>query len=328
MPTMTKKERVRAALAGEPVDRAPVSMWGHDFLREWSAEDLVAATLEPYRAHDWDFIKLNPRGTFFAEAWGNTYDPPSEQRNPRTTKLTLQAVDDLRGIAPVDSSAGVFDEQLRGLRLLIDQTGGEVDVVQTIFSPLSVVGLLGGRTDALVGLAGADPAAVHTAIAAVTETLIGYARATLAAGASGIFYAPLTWASRDTCSDDFYREFGRPYDLQLLDQIRAADFNILHVCRDHNMLELLLDYPVAAFNWADQGTGNASLADVHARTERAVMGGIDQTTLADVGPDEVGSAAAAAGSIGNSRLFVTPGCSIPPTTPDANRAALVAAVRA
>ena len=104
-------------------------------------------------------------------------------------------------------------------RLLIEQTAGEVDVVQTLFSPLSVVGLLGGRTDVLVNLAAGDPAAVHTAVATVTETLIGYARATLEAGASGIFYAPLTWTSRDTCSDDFYREFGRPYDLQLLDQI-------------------------------------------------------------------------------------------------------------
>ena len=47
MAAMTKKQRVRAAIAGEPVDRAPVSMWGHDFVREWSAEDLVAATLEP-----------------------------------------------------------------------------------------------------------------------------------------------------------------------------------------------------------------------------------------------------------------------------------------
>ena len=57
------------------------------------------------------------------------------------------------------------------------------------------------------------------------------------------------------------------------------------------------------------------------------MGGIDQTTLADVGADEVESAASAAGAIGDTRLFVTPGCSIPPATPDANRAALAAAVR-
>ena len=327
MAAMTKKQRVRAAIAGEPVDRAPFSMWGHDFLRESSAEELVEATLELYRAHDWDFIKINPRAPLLGEAWGNAYEMPSEQRSPPATKIFVQAVDDLRAIVSVDPRAGVFDEQLRAQRSVLEQAGGEVDVVPTLCSPLSVVGLLAGQPDLLVNLATEDAAAVHTAIAAVTETLIGYARALLDAGASGIFFAPLTWASRDTCSEDFYREFGRPYDLLLLDQIRDAEFNILHVCRDHNMLDLLLDYPVAAFNWADQGTGNPSLADIHARTGRAVMGGIDHVTLVDAGADEVQAAASTAGSIGDTRLFVTPGCSIPPATPDANRAALAAALR-
>ncbi len=71
MTEMTKQERVRAALAGKPVDHAPVALWRHDFLREWTPEELVATTLEAYRADDWDFIKFNPRATYFAEAWGN-----------------------------------------------------------------------------------------------------------------------------------------------------------------------------------------------------------------------------------------------------------------
>ena len=60
MAAMTKRERVRAALAGEPVDHVPVALWRHDFLLEWSPEELVAATLEAYRADDWDFIKVQP----------------------------------------------------------------------------------------------------------------------------------------------------------------------------------------------------------------------------------------------------------------------------
>ena len=43
---MTKQERVRAALAGRSLDRVPVSLWGHDFLREWSPTELAASTLE------------------------------------------------------------------------------------------------------------------------------------------------------------------------------------------------------------------------------------------------------------------------------------------
>lgn len=55
------KHRMRATLAGEKVDRIVVSTWGHDFLREWTAEDLAQHTIERQRKFDYDFIKLNPR---------------------------------------------------------------------------------------------------------------------------------------------------------------------------------------------------------------------------------------------------------------------------
>ncbi len=54
--------------------------------------------------------------------------------------------------------------------------------------------------------------------------------------------------------------------------------------------------------------------------------GIDHVALGDAGADEVQAAASTAGLIGDTRLFVTPGCSFPPATPDANRAALAAAL--
>ncbi|MBI5285244.1 MAG: hypothetical protein HY874_09145 [Chloroflexi bacterium] len=324
---MTKRDRVRAALAGEPVDHVPASLWGHDFLREWSAEDLVAATLEAYRAHDWDFIKLNPRATYFAEAWGNTYERPTEQRQPRPI---AHAVDDARGLAAVaeiDPRQGVLGEHLRALSLLVTGVAGEVDVVQTVFSPLSVVAMLCGSDARFREFAESDAAAAHGALSAAAATLAAYARACVDAGAAGIFFAPLLWASRDTCNEEFYAEFGRRYDLAVLDAVAGAPFNILHVCRNHNMLNSLLDYPVAAFNWADRGEGNPSLRDVKARTPRAVMGGIDQARLHVMPADEVRAQALDALSIGRG-LFLTAGCAIKPETPAANRAAVAAAARA
>jgi uroporphyrinogen decarboxylase len=118
MTDMTKRERIRAALAGEPVDHVPVSLWRHDFLHEWSAEELVATTLEAYRADDWDFIKFNPRATYFAEAWGNTYERPSEQRQPR---LTHAVIADAAGLADVKPPirAKACGEHLRALWMLV-----------------------------------------------------------------------------------------------------------------------------------------------------------------------------------------------------------------
>ncbi len=56
-----KKERLGGSVAREEVDRPPVTLWRHNFLREWSAADLADETISLYRRFDWDLIKLNPR---------------------------------------------------------------------------------------------------------------------------------------------------------------------------------------------------------------------------------------------------------------------------
>ena len=142
-----------------------------------------------------------------------------------------------------------------------------------------------------------------------------------------MFYAPLQWASHDNSTPDFYREFGRPYDLQVLDAIRDASFNVLHVCHTNNMLADLIDYPVAAINWDDRHETNASLAEAWGQTNTAVMGGVSRTGLGDLSADEIGAQAAEAAAVGPSRVFVTGGCSIPQHTSHENRAAVAAAVR-
>ncbi len=327
MADMTKKQRVRAALAGRPVDHVPVSLWGHDFLREWSPAELAEATLEAYRAYDWDFIKLNPRATYFAEAWGNAYERPREQHQPRLIAAAVSSAAQFAELRPVDPGDGVFAQHLEALRLVLRAVRDDADVVFTIFSPLGVAAELAGGVPRFLDAALEDRAAVHAGLAVITRSLADLASAALGAGAAGVFFAPLTWASHDTCSTEFYRELGRPYDLQVLHHARAAEFNILHVCRNHNMLPMLLDYPVAAFNWADHGPGNLSLAEAKERTKKAVMGGVDQARLHLMNPREALQQAREALAVGADRLFLTGGCAIRPETPAENRRALVEAAR-
>ena len=67
----------------------------------------------------------------------------------------------------------------------------------------------------------------------------------------------------------------RPYDLKLLNALPQAEFHLLHVCRDHNFLPSLTNYPVHAFNWDARGAGNPSLAEGRDLVgERAVVGGL------------------------------------------------------
>jgi len=324
---MEKKERVRAALAGGPVDRVPTSFWSHDYLREWSPSGLAAAMIEPFQRFDWDYMKVNPRATYYSEAWGCRYEPSNDpRRGPQLKERVLESAVDLGRITRISGADGVFAEQLEALRLIAGGIGG-AHFIQTVFSPLSVVGYLAGRDLAAVrGWMAESPAALHHALAAISETLAEYGQECLRVGASGIFFATTDWGTTRNLTPERYSEFGRPYDLQVLSGVAAAEFNVLHVCREENMLLDLLDYPVQAFSWAARDPGNPSLAAVLAKTGKAVMGGVSQSALnrgdAHAVEEEVRSAI---DETEGRRLFLAPGCSISPQTP---AAAVEAAARA
>jgi uroporphyrinogen decarboxylase len=327
---MDKRERVMAALAGQPLDRVPASFWGHDFLREWTAQGLAEAMLESFRRYDWDYLKVNPRATYYAEAWGCRYKPSGDAtRGPETVDFVLKSAADLEKIKPVDIGQGPFAEQLEALRLIGRDLGGEAPFIQTVFSPLAVVGrMANGDLEAIRRCMAEAPQALHGALAAVADTLAAYSRACLDAGASGIFFATVEWGTHDNATAEQYQEFGRPYDLRVLEAVQGAEMNVLHVCRPRNMFDLLADYPVHAINWAAGEPGNPGLKEGLARSGRAVMGGVAVATVAQGARDEVAAEVRRAlAETGGHRFLLAPGCSIPPQTPEANLLAVRSALQ-
>jgi uroporphyrinogen decarboxylase len=55
---MNKVARVRAALAGRPVDAPPFTVWYHFGLQHAPAERVVQAHLEFFEAYDLDWLKV------------------------------------------------------------------------------------------------------------------------------------------------------------------------------------------------------------------------------------------------------------------------------
>lgn len=330
MTNLSKRDRVMAALRGDEVDSVPIGLWGHDFLREWSAEGLAAAMLEQARTYDYDYLKVNPRATCYAEAWGCRYGSANDPaRRPEVESWVLRQPSDLESIRPADCGTGPLGEQLDALRLIGDGLSGEVPYVQTVFLPLSVVGRMANDREAVRGWMTSAPDALHAALAAVTETLAAYAGACIETGADGIFFPTTEWGAAGACSPEQYAEFGRRYDLAVLAAAEGAPFNIVHVCQPHNIMDAVLDYPAAAVNWADHDEGNAGLAGVAARTDKAVMGGIDEKqTLMNGRPADVrAQVEEAVRQMAGRRLLLAPGCSISPQTPPENIHAAVAAAR-
>jgi uroporphyrinogen decarboxylase len=321
---MSKSERVTAALKGQAVDRAPVSAWWHDYEREWSAAELAEATLEYYRTYGWDFIKVNPRFSYYAEDWGATYRR-YDDRMPEIDHPAVSSPEDLRRLQTLDGTAGAFAEQLEALRLIASGLAGEAPFIQTVFSPLAVMTRLTGSTKYVQKLMREAPEDLQAALEPITQTMTSYALACLETGAAGIFYAAVEWGSADNISWDDYLRFGEPYDIRMLEEVRGAPFNVLHVCRERNHLLRLLDYPVAAFHWDVHGAGNPNFTDVLSTTSRAVMGGVAVRTLREGDTSDVTAEANHAMAEAEVRFLLTPGCSIDPSTPPANLKALVEA---
>jgi uroporphyrinogen decarboxylase len=328
---MTPEERVRAAIAGEAVDRAPFGMWGHDYEREWDATGLADATVELANEFEFDFVKINPRFTYFVEDWGGTFDRSAGRPSPKTWPVNSPA--DFRKLGPLDTTSGALRQQMDALDQVRARLRPGVPFIQTIFSPLSIArNLVGEDAERLLEFIAEDPDSVEAGLDTITEVYAAYARECLEHGAAGIFFATTRMASYDLLTAAQYERWGRPYDLHLLDAVGDAWFNVVHVCQDNNMLELDLvaDYPAAAFSWAATSPTNRGLAEGRQMTGRAVLGGIsEKTTLVSGTPDEVrAEVVAALETTGGRGILIGPGCSIPPESPRANLAAAREAVAA
>ena len=326
---MTKRERVMAALRGEPVDRVPIAFWLHNFVTENSAESLAGETLRLAKTFDWDYLKPQSRAQCFAEAWGLEYTASRDHAVPFTvTRAPAAGASDLASLEPADPRAGALGEQLEALRLIRAAVGPDTPIIWTVFSPLMVMTYLmkGGREQAL-SLMRSEPAAVEHALEAVAVTLRAYAGACLDAGADGLFYAT-NLATRSLMSAAECRRFQRPHDLRVLGPVERAPFNLLHVCGEGTLFDEFLDYPVTALSWATV-PGNPTLAEGHRKTGRAVVGGFpakpDIKSFTDAALTD--RARSAIAEMRGRSLLIGPDCSINPDTPEPLLHAAGAAVR-
>lgn len=337
MERLSKRERVEAALHGQSVDRVPVSAWRHFIPDELNTNSLAHASLRHFYEFDWDWLKLNPRATYYAEAWGNRYDFNQYARvYPKQISGILESPADLEKIGPISPLSAPFTEQLDLIQKIKAGIGG-AHFVQTLFSPLSVLAFLAARpkthsaeavvqaqADGVLEMIRENPKAAHEALQNITTTLAGYAAHAVDAGASGLFFAIVKLARKGILSEAEFEEFGKPYDFQVLQAVKAAPFNMLHICGPAVYFDGVTDYPVHAFNWAAIGQNNFSIREAAQHTHKAIIGGMDEDGALQTGtPEAVIQEATAAIQAADGRAFLlSPGCGTSMQVPPANLHAL------
>jgi len=318
MAPMTKRERLERTMRGESVDRPAVALWRHWPVDDRDADALARAQVAFQRQFDFDFVKVTPSSSFCLEDWGATdiYTGGAEG----TFEYTSRAITDptqWADLPRLNPRSGGLGRQLRCLGALREALGDEVPYIQTIFSPLSQVKNLLGADRVPVHLRRYGPE-LRAGLETIADTTLAFVREALNAGVAGIFYA-VQFASYGILSEDEYREFGRPYDLRILEAAAEGWLNVLHLHGDEVMFDLLNDYPVGVVNWHDRETP-PTLAEGLERFPGALCGGLRQwdTMVRGIPEDVRAEAADALHQTGGQRFILGTGCVTPIVAPTAN----------
>ncbi|HXG92805.1 MAG TPA: uroporphyrinogen decarboxylase family protein [Blastocatellia bacterium] len=305
---MNKIERVIGALRGDEVDRPPFSFWYHFGLQHGPGRKHAEAELDFYRAYDLDFLKVM-----------NDYPYPLPEG--------LEAVekeDDWKRIEAVRGDADCWTEQLTALSVINDSIGKEALFIETIFSAWTTARRM-TRAGSLAESRKRHPEALLAAMDAIATSLANYAKEAIARGAAGIFLS-LGAATDDVMPVEEYKTWGRPFDLKILEAVKDAPFNVLHIHGKRIHFDAALDYPASAINWSHFAT-EPTLKDGKARSGKTVMGGIDEATAAHLSPIAMREQIRQSlNEVGMRGVILTPGCSVPTDTPERTLRAVKTAI--
>ena len=327
MSNISKRERLEAVIAGQPVDRPPVALWRHWPGDDQRGGDLARATLEFQSMFDFDFIKTTPSSNYCIADWGAESCWIGNQEGTREWgRRVIQQPEDWTRLSVLDPREGLLGEVGQALSIIGKELDGEVPFIQTIFNPLAQAKNLAGER--LLADLRQHPDAVKVGLETITQTTIRFIEAVRDSGIAGIFLA-LQHATYDLLSEAEYREYGRPYDLSILEACEGLWFNLLHLHGLNVMFDVTADYPVQAVNWHDQET-SPSLAEATDRFPGAVVGGLHRFgTMLCGTPEQVqADVQAAIAETGGQRLIVGTGCVTFTNTPVGNIRAVREAVEA
>jgi uroporphyrinogen decarboxylase len=287
---LCKKDRVFAALRGEPVDRPPVSFWFHFDMEDESPEVVAQTELELLQWFDLDWLKVMHDFAFGEPGMIGSIRSPG----------------DFRRIRPVRPNEGGFAKQAEVLHRIAEATGGEVPFIETIYSPWSIAEMYSGWR--LTEFVRADRPAVREGLRVICESLAAYVPRALAAGANGVFYV-MDGAS---ATRDVYAYTVESLDIELLKQAQGAPFNVLHAHGKGFPLAAFTEYAVHGLSFGI-GTNQSTINEARACYAGALVTGIDESvTLLQGSPSEIRDQVhRSLRAAGNKGFLLAPGCAVP-----------------
>lgn len=329
---MNKFELLKGTLRGELDEQLPIALWKHHPETDRNPTTLAKSEIDFHRQFDSDILKISFFGHYPCVDFGCKviYDGAITG----STTLTEAAVDhvgDWEVMEPLDVNSGEFGNQIKAVELIQKYAHGVVPTLATIFDPPMVADkICGKRFTEFIDM---HPDIMHSALDLITDVMIDFAKATIDAGAYGLFLAS-QHSTLSSVTDAQYKEFVYPYDLKIISRLRGkAKLMVMHLhAREDNeqiRFEKISRTPgLDAINWEDQ-TSSHSLKEGRRISRKTVLGGIDHNGIFRTGTPEEASKQVkdAIMEAGYEKLIIAPGCVVTTDTPIENMQAVVDLVR-
>jgi uroporphyrinogen decarboxylase len=329
---MSKYDLIKETFLGNLGEQIPISLWKHHPEIDRTPEGLAQAEIDFHRLLDNDLMKISFFGHYPCIDFGCTAVYDGEISGSTTlTSAAINDVSDWETIEPLDVNSGELGNQIRAVELIQKYAHGVVPTMATVFDPAMVADKISDKN--LTKYADEHPEILKDALDLIADVMIDFARATIDAGADGIFLAS-QHSTQSSVTDAQYKEFVYPYDLKLITRLRGkAKFIVLHLHAREENEEIRFDKiaktpGVDAINWEDQSSA-LSLKQGKKRFRGATLGGIDHNGIFRTGsPEEAQKQVLdAMTEAGSDRLIIAPGCVITVDTPEENIVAVRDAVR-
>jgi MtaA/CmuA family methyltransferase len=334
METMTSRERYLAAIQGTPYDRPPVQPMQITFAARHSGipfgravldgELFAEAQLKTMRDFDTDIILLcsDPAREVVDMAGEGSViffdDQPPAIDEHNAALADKSNISKLRKPDPAHS--GRMYDRVRSIDLLRRKAGPDAVIIGWVEGALALAAELRGINNLMMDFI-EDPDFADELLSLCADVAIDYGRIQLEHGADSI---GMSDAAASMISPKLYERHLWPLQRRVLTSIKSnGGLTRLHMCgRTNQHMELMEQLPVDVYEMD-------FMTDIeHARRilgpDRAITGNVHTIkTMFEAAPEDVIRECARCHKICGPRYIVSPGCDIPPGTPEANFAAMV-----
>lgn len=268
---MTKMERMKRVLAGEPVDRPPVCFWRH--YGNIGAQATIDAHMRFFRETDMDVLKMMC-DEFFTYPIGDA-----------------KTIEDFKALRPQGRKSPFVGGQIERATQINEALKGEVMTFYNAFSPYSKLKHTIGDEQSMYLLREHEDVALHLLEVICEDTCMMVEGMLTESGTTGMML-PVQGAEDGRFTAEEYARLIAPTERRVIECAeKFSNANMLHMCGwdgKPNNLDWWDKYPARLLSWAAY-VENLDPAQAHERfPDRILVGGFDnrEGTLLHVGTKE------------------------------------------